>query len=288
MAIRPPFNALYVFCEAARCNSFKLAAQNLNVTPGAVSRQIQALEESLGQVLFERSPQSLRITRKGQLLFDRVANKIASVQSEVELIRRGGRKFVIRVDAGVTLSMHWLIPRMIQFSEQNPNVQVQISTTDGPIALNKQIDVYIRREVSELRKLPSHRFLEEYSALVGSASILKGKSRLTTREIKKVPRIAASSRPDLWPRWCESYDLDAAEYKATHEFDNTILAIQATSQAMGAMVVPVMFITDTLKSGLLRKLSPELVQTGSYSFAIGAQRNSVHVMRFTRWLGQVS
>ena len=83
MASRPPLNAVFVFCEAARCGSFKRAAQQLCVTPGAVSRQIQALEAHLGHALFDRGPQGVKITRKGQLLHDRVAGKMAAKRGVV-------------------------------------------------------------------------------------------------------------------------------------------------------------------------------------------------------------
>ena len=288
MATRPPLNALFVFCEAARCSSFRLAAQTLCVTPGAVSRQIQALEDHLGQKLFDRSPQSIRITRKGQLLFDRVAGKMASIQSEVDLVRSGGRKAVIRVDAGVTLAMHWLIPRLIRFTDAHPHLQVQISTSDGLIALNQSVDVFIRRDQAELRGLPSEVFLDEFSVLVGSPSLVKGKSRLTPREIARLPRIAARSRPNLWPQWCAHHGLDAANYRATLEFDNTVLAIQATSQALGVMVVPTLFIGGVLESRLLAILESDDIRTGSYSFATRARRHSRDVARFTDWLQEAN
>jgi LysR family transcriptional regulator, glycine cleavage system transcriptional activator len=238
----------------------------------------------LGQKLFDRSPQAIRITRQGQLLFDRVANKMASIQSEVDLMRSGGRKTVIRVDAGVTLAMHWLIPRLIRFSDENPHIQVQLTTSDGPIALNQSVDVFVRRDPVEFRGLPSQEFLEEFSMLVGSPRFVKGKTRLTPRKIARLPRIAARSRPDLWPSWCAAHGLIAADYRATLEFDNTVLAIQAASQALGVMVVPTLFIGGMLESRLLAALESDGVRTGSYSFATSARRNSLHVRLFTDWL----
>jgi LysR family transcriptional regulator, glycine cleavage system transcriptional activator len=286
MATRPPLNAIFVFCEAVRCGSFTLAAQTLCVTPGAVSRQIRALEDYLGHTLFERSPRATVVTRKGQLLFDRVANKMAAIQSEADLMRGGGRKAVIRVDAGVTLAMHWLIPRLSLFADEHPDMQVQLVTSDGSIALNQPVDVFIRREPAELRGLPSRVFLEEFSVLVGNPGLVKGKASLTSREIARLPRIAARSRPDLWPQWCAHHGLEAADYRATLEFDNTVLAIQATSQAMGVMFVPTLFIGGVLDSGLLATLEPVRIRTGSYSYATHARRDSRRVAAFTGWLQQ--
>lgn len=286
MATRPPLNAIFVFCEAFRCGSFKLAAQNLCVTPGAVSRQIRALEDYLGQKLFERSPRAIGSTRKGQLLYARVANKMASIQSEVDLMRGGGRKTVIRVDAGVTLAMHWLIPRLTRFSDTHPDLQVQLNTSDGCVDPSRPVDVFVRRDPAELRGLPSQAFLEEFSVLVGSPGLVKGKSELTRREIARLPRIAARSRPDLWPQWCAHHGLEEADYRPTLEFDNTVLAIQATCQALGVMVVPALFIGGVLDSRLLTTLESVRIRTGTYSYATRARRDSRRVTEFTDWLQQ--
>jgi LysR family glycine cleavage system transcriptional activator len=286
MAARPPLNAIFVFCEAARCGSFKLAAQNLCVTPGAVSRQIRALEDYLAQALFDRSPHAIRITRKGQLLYDRVASKMASIQSEVDLMRGGGRKALISVDAGVTLAMHWLIPRLSRYSDEHPDIQVQLVTSDGSIELSRPADVFIRRDPAELRGLPSRVFLEEFSVLAGGPGLVKGKSRWTHREIARLPRIAARSRPDLWPQWCAHHGLEEADYQPTLEFDNTVLAIQAMSEGLGVMVVPSLFIGGVLDSRLLTRLDAVRIRTGSYSYATCARRDSRRVSVFTDWLQQ--
>jgi LysR family transcriptional regulator, glycine cleavage system transcriptional activator len=286
LATRPPLNAIFVFCEVARCGSFKRAAQTLCVTPGAVSRQVRALEEHLGQTLFDRSPRATGLTRKGQWLFDRVAHKMASIQSEADLMRSGGRRAVIRVDAGVTLAMHWLIPRLSRFADAHPDMQVQIATSDGPVALNQPVDVFVRRDPAELRGLPSRVFLDEFSVLVGSPGLVKGKSSLTPREIARLPRIAARSRPDLWPQWCEHHGFDEAAFRPTLEFDNTVLAIQATSQALGVMVVPTLFIAGVLDSRLLTAMESVRIRTGSYSYATRARRDTRRVAAFTDWLRQ--
>jgi LysR family transcriptional regulator, glycine cleavage system transcriptional activator len=284
MAIRPPLNALFVFCEAVRCGSFKLAAQTLCVTPGAVSRQIRALEDYMGLKLFERSPRATEVTRKGRLLYDRVASKMASIQSETDLMRGGGRKAVIRVDAGVTLAMHWLIPRLSRFSDEHPDMQVQLNTSDGAVDLARPVDVFVRRDPAELRGLPSRPFLEEFSVLVGNPGIVNGKSRLTHREVARLPRVAASSRPDLWPQWCAHHSLEAADYGPTLDFDNTVLAIQATSLGLGVMVVPDLFIGGLLDGRLLTTLESVRIRTGSYSFATRARREPRRVSEFTDWL----
>lgn len=284
MTTRPPLNAIFVFCEAARCGSFKLAAQQLCVTPGAVSRQIQALEDHLGHALFDRNPQGVNLTRKGQLLHERVADKMASIQSEIELMRGGGRKSVIRVDAGVTLGMHWLIPRLASFTEAHPDIQVQLETSDGSIDLSSTVDVFIRRDPAELRGLAATTFLDEMSVLVASPRLARGRSALGERELSRLAHIGTRSRPDLWPQWCGHHGLDEAAHRPNLEFDNTVLAIQAACQGLGAMVVPIQFVGAMLDSGMLAMLDSTRVRTGDYSFVVRARRESRRVSAFAEWL----
>jgi LysR family glycine cleavage system transcriptional activator len=290
MATRPPLNAVFVFCEAARCGSFKLAAQQLCVTPGAVSRQIQALEEHLGHALFDRSPQGVKITRKGQLLHERVAGKMASIQSEMELMRGGGRKAVIRVNAGVTLGMHWLIPRLASFTEAHPDIQVQLETSDRPIDLKSTVDVFIRRDPAELRQFAATEFLDEVSVLVASPRLASGRSAVGEAELSRLVHIGARSRPDLWPQWCAHHGLDEAAHRPTLEFDNSVLAIQAACEGLGAMVVPVQFIGGMLQSGLLATIDNTRVRTGCYGFVTRPRRDMRRDVRrvsaFTDWLQQ--
>lgn len=282
MTRRSPWNALFVFCEAARCGSFKEAASLLCVTPGAVSRQILALEDHVGYRLFERSALGVALTAKGRQLHRRIAPKMAAIASEVEMLRGGARRSVVRVDAGVTLAMHWLIPRLGGFHEQHPEIAVEVSTSDGPIDLRRAGDVFIRREASELRSLQSQVFLEERAVLVAGPALLKGKP--SADWLSRQPRIGARSRQDLWPSWDVRPGSGGRALAPTIEFDNTVLALQATCQGLGIMVAPLLFVQPMLDARLLRLLSPRSVQSGTYAFAMRNRRNPAAVQTFTNWL----
>jgi len=202
MAARPPLNAIYVFCEAARSLSFKAAADTLCVTPGAVSRQIQSLEAHLRHSLFDRNPAGLQLTRHGRQLHERVAPSMAAIESEIDLVRTGSRKTVVRVDVSVTFATHWLIPRLSTLAEEHPDIHVDVITVDGPIDLTRLADVFIRRDAEELRGLLAHTFIDEYAVLVSAPKRVKGRTTFGRTLPGRLPRIGARSRPDLWRQWC--------------------------------------------------------------------------------------
>lgn len=288
MTVRPPLHALHVFCAVVREGGFRQAAQALHLTPGAVSRQIQALEERLKQVLFERaSGNAATLTGAGQQLHDRVAAKLAEIVGALEPGAGLSSRQSVLVDTSVTLAMHWLIPQLPDFRQRYPHIHVDVRTVDGDINPSAPFDVFLRRELAELRGLPSQPFMRERSVLVASpacAAALRRRQPANMRWLANAARIGMRSRPDLWPSWSEAYGMDACALAPTLEFDNTVLAIQAALQGMGVLLVPEAFAAAMLDSGALQRMHAASIDTGSYSFAVGRQRASARVDLFTRWL----
>lgn len=291
MPTRPPLNALHVFCAVARCGGVRQAAQQLCVTPGAVSRQLQALELHLGQTLFQRGPASLALTPAGRRLYQRVAGRMAAI---TDALAGGGssstRPSIVQVESGVTLAMHWLIPRLRGFAERHPRIEVRVRTADGDIDPAGPVDVFIRRNPAELRGLPAQRFMAERSVLVAGAAhpaAAGGAAVAAIRRLARWPRIGARSRPDLWPTWAAALGLPRADWEPTLEFDNTVLAIQATAQGLGLCVLPELFITGLLQTGALRCVQPQRIDSGAYHCAVGRRRDSARVRAFVDWLGQL-
>lgn len=287
MAASLPLNALHVFCVVVREGGFRQGAHALHLTPGAVSRQIQALEAHLKQVLFERGAGSCAtLTPAGHQLHERVGGNMAAISEVLTTGGRAPRQATIMVDTSVTLAMHWLIPRLPAFRERYPHLQVRIRTADGDIAPSSPADVFLRRDSAELRGLPARSFMREHSVLVSGPGLVSSATLRKAADmawLKDVPRIGARSRPDLWPGWSKAHGLDAAALRPTLEFDNTVLAIQAALQGLGALVVPEAFVSDMLGMDTLLRHSAA-VDTGSYSFAIGRHQASAHATMFTDWL----
>jgi LysR family glycine cleavage system transcriptional activator len=285
MSVRPPLNALYVFCVVAREGGFRQAAQALHLTPGAVSRQIRTLEERLGQVLFDRGTgNSATLTLAGRRLHDGVAARMADIVAALDTAGRPRRQASIVVDTSVTLAMHWLIPQLPAFRQRHPDIHVQVRTTDGPINPAAPVDVFLRRDAAELRGLPSRVFMAERSVLAAAPAFRSARASRSLRWLAGVPRIGTRSRQDLWPGWTRAHGLDPELLAPTLEFDNTVLAIQAALQGLGVLVVPEAFIAAMLDSGGLKLMHAARVETGTYSFAVGRKRASARVDAFTDWL----
>lgn len=280
-----PLHALQVFIEVARQGGIRPAAEALNVTPGAVSRQVKALEEHLGRRLLERQPGSMaRLTRDGEKLLHRSRGHMDGLQQVLSAPATNRRARAVVVNTSVTLAMHWLIPQLPRLQQRHPTLRVEVQTDDGPADKSLPVDVFLRRDHAELAGLQAEPFLTEYAALVVSPRAWPLDRPWNDVALRRTPRIAARSRPDLWPAWCEHLGLDEATLPPVQMFDNTILAIQAVVQGLGVGVLPLPFVADMLATKTLRQLPAPPVPTGSYAYAVRTGREAARVTAFTNWL----
>jgi LysR family glycine cleavage system transcriptional activator len=108
----PPLNAIRAFEAAARHLSITLAADELHVTPGAVSRQIKSLEEVLGLQLFKRGHREISLTRQGSDYYRAITRALDVLREATRKLTRGRRRKQLMIRAYTTFAMRWLIPRL--------------------------------------------------------------------------------------------------------------------------------------------------------------------------------
>jgi DNA-binding transcriptional LysR family regulator len=128
----PSLTALAIFEAAARHLSFKLAAAELNVTPGAVSKQIKAIEDELGMPLFVRLGTGVSLTSAGEDLYGVLSSSFSRAAEVVRTIKRGDRSKNVTIACTDAFATMWLIPRMADFWERFPEVTVDHLISDNP------------------------------------------------------------------------------------------------------------------------------------------------------------
>ncbi|MCA8051779.1 LysR substrate-binding domain-containing protein [Burkholderia arboris] len=122
----PSLNALQIFDIVARNGSFTRAAEQLCLTQGAVSRQILALEGFYQFPLFKRTPKGLTLTVEGELLLPTVRESFARIEEVSMRLSRRRTELALKVP---TCTMQWMLPRIMRFQAEHPELQVQITTT---------------------------------------------------------------------------------------------------------------------------------------------------------------
>lgn len=130
----PSMNGLFTFEAAARCGSFSRAAEELNVTPAAVSRMVARLEEHLDIRLFDRAALGVALTASGRILFDAITAGFSGIDAalrEIEDSRHGVETVTLSVSTGFTT--HWMMPRMAQFKKAFPRVELRFQLVMGAV-----------------------------------------------------------------------------------------------------------------------------------------------------------
>jgi LysR family glycine cleavage system transcriptional activator len=244
-------NAVRVFTVAAKAKSFKLAAEQLCVTAGAISRQIQTLEEQLGIKLFERHCREVRLSQVGQLYLSQVAPALSTIESASDQVRDLTQAPKVRIETTQTFAMHWLIPRLRLFRDLHPEIEVNLSTTSGLINYSREIDLYVRRDPEQFAGLKGDSFMAEQSLLVCSPEFLANNALREPRDVVKAPLIAMKSRADLWPAWLRHNEMEESPMAHTIGLDNTIFAIQAATEGLGVALIPRLFLADLIGGNAL-------------------------------------
>ena len=139
----PPFTTLSVFEAAARHLSFKNAAQELSVTPGAVSHQIKALEGELGVVLFLRQHRGVELTSEGQALFETLSSSFRQISRQLARVRKDNEADTVTVGSTTAVAALWLSPTIIEFWRDHPDINVHQVTQDRPIENTDDFDFFI-------------------------------------------------------------------------------------------------------------------------------------------------
>jgi LysR family transcriptional regulator, glycine cleavage system transcriptional activator len=126
----PPLRALHAFEAAAQHHSFGAAANELGVTPTAISHQIRQLEEACGVKLFQRRPRPLLLTSAGARLYPALRNSFDALASAVALLAEEDVQAPLRVTSPSAFASKWLVPQLPKWREENPNVPLEIIGTD--------------------------------------------------------------------------------------------------------------------------------------------------------------
>src|SRR6266852_4421868 len=127
--ILPPLETFRFFEAAARHLNFTHAAEEMHVTHGAVSQRIKRLEEHLGTPLFRRGGRHMLLTDDGSRLLERVRTAINEIAEGVEAIRPGNRDRILTISTVPCFAAHWLLPRLAEFNEHHPDIQVNVRAT---------------------------------------------------------------------------------------------------------------------------------------------------------------
>ena len=258
----PPLPALYTFLITAQCCNFTRAAEQLHITQGAVSRQIAGLEDHLGYELFIRQARGLDLTAEGREWLPRVRQIFGLIDEAVEQI--GEKRETLRLKAP-TCVMRWLLPRLLQWQKERPDVPVELTTTvkHGVDFHREQFDAAVMYGAPPEASLVSQRLFEERLTPVCSKPLLEGPVPLHTPKDLEQHMLLHPTRDERdWKAWLASADVRLSNVSKGQHFETLDLAMSMASQGTGVAIGDWSLIGDDLSAGRLVMPFELKVKTG--------------------------
>ncbi|WAJ27732.1 LysR family transcriptional regulator [Antarcticirhabdus aurantiaca] len=283
--VRPylPLTALRAFEASARHLSFTRAAIELCVTQAAVSHQVKRLEERLGVALFKRLPRGLMITEEGEALLPVLREAFDRVADTLERFGAGRPREVLAVGAVGTFAVGWLLPRLPDFAENHPFVDLRLSTNNNRVDMAAEgLDFAVRFgggawhgiEAEALFEAPlSPLCLPRIAARLGEPVDLLGETLLR------------SYRSDEWPRWFAAAGVSPPRLVSGPVFDSSLAMMEAALQGAGVALAPPAMFARQLDAGAVERPFAVSTVLGGYWLARLQSREPTPAMRaFRDWI----
>ncbi len=275
MAARlPPLASLRAFEAAARHLSFTRAAEDLSVTPGAISQQVKQLEDWLGVQLFRRMPKGVLLTDAGQLYGSELREVFARLVLASDRVRRQAASPILTISMVPSLATRWLIPRLGEFRARHPEIDLRLEVNSAPTDFTREaVDAGIRQGRGPgwpgLHADPlfpnivfpvcSPRLLEEGPPLRSPRDL----ARLPL--LHEDPWIDAEGRSQelTWTEWLAA--VGAPEVDATRgpHFSQTQMSLRAALAGQGVALANAVLAGEDLRAGRLMRALPHQVDAGS-------------------------
>ena len=248
----PSLNSLRAFEAAARHLSMKKAAQEMHVTPAAVTHQVKALETALGIKLFRRANRSLELTQSGKEIYPVLHEAFAAIASAFSDLNW-------RKQGSVTLSLlpsfaqKWLAPRLPRFRATHPDITIQISTSMANVDFaTADVDAAVRIGDGEWPRLRADLLLEDEFFPVCAPQLLEDvRDPADPATLARYPLLTTMRRPDDWRLWLEAAGVRGVNPQRQVMHENSALALEMAVHGLGFAITRKVFAMSDIETGRL-------------------------------------
>jgi LysR family glycine cleavage system transcriptional activator len=267
----PPLPALRTFLITAKCCNFTRAAEALHITQGAVSRQISGLEAHLGYRLFNRQARGLSLTAQGRQLLPRIDQVFRLIEEAVDQVDATPRPLQIKAPTCIS---RWLLPRLMQWQKQRPDVPVQLTTTSAHAVDFRREDFDAAVVFGEHPGSSSHvqHLFDEQLTPVCSPSLLPGNPLSDLADLEKHMLLHPTLDERDWALWLKAAGAKPANLDQGQHFDTMDLAMTVASQGSGVAIGDWSLIREDLSAGRLVMPFELKVRSGAAYYFVHPKR----------------
>jgi LysR family glycine cleavage system transcriptional activator len=251
MARALPLNALRAFDAAARHLSLTGAAKELSVTHGAVSRQVLALEQRLGEPLFVRTARGLVLTAAGRTLAAGTHEAFHKLETSLEAVASHRGPKVIAISTLASVAARWLVPKMIRFQRQRPDLDLRVTTSSRLIDLRREgVDLAIRYGAGQWPGLHAVRLFEPREFPVCAPQV--------ARQLHSPAELAEHTllhdmNTTRWAGWLKVAGVSEALARKGPVFEDMNVVLQAAIEGEGVALASQTMVKADLDAGRLVK-----------------------------------
>ena len=232
------YRGIRAFCIAAEQLSFKLAADELAVTPSAVSHQIRDLDAYLGCTLFVRGTRSISLTLEGQRLYMDLREPVEKVNAAVKRLKTLPNRVPLRIEMPAFFTSELFLPRMSDFSQCNQHIDLRIETTAPSDPESRRANLHIVLSNKRPPALCAKRLFRIRYQPACSRDLYAEWRDKTPQDLNGATLLVHESRPDAWQQWFVDADLVVQTPRQTITVDSMYGLARATQQGAGIALIP--------------------------------------------------
>ncbi|MBV7522521.1 transcriptional regulator GcvA [Ensifer sp. ENS12] len=283
----PPLNALKAFEAAARHLSVKMAADELCVTPGAVSQMLKSLETHLGVKLFERVTRGIYLTDAGRDYLPAVRNAFRQIAEASRRVMAANDNGMLTVSVTPFFASAWLVPRLKSFQEINPEIDLQIVASSALADFSRgSVDVAVRHGIGRYPGLRSDHVVTVEMVVVAAPALV---DRLGTprcaADLVRWPHVHDADRKG-WSLWFQANGVEEFRSPRGPSFDDSSLILTAILSGQGAGLLPAAMIAAELAGGdLVQLLDATVIDEFAYYLVCPEHaQNNPKIAAFRDWI----
>ncbi|SAI65440.1 LysR family transcriptional regulator [Bordetella ansorpii] len=285
----PPLNPARAFEATGRLLSISRAADELCVTPAAVSRQVRALESHLGTALFLRVRGGLELTPAGARYLSDLIPLFTALREATLAVTAGNRgRQTLRIRSPATFAVRWLIPRLAGFHKLHRNIDVQVMTSFLPLDFQRE-DIDAGIQLGDGRWPGMHKLRLVRNELIPVAAPVLGLRN--RKQLAAKTLLHSMARPGDWDLWLRAAAVRGVDPMQGMKYETSLLAYQAAIEGHGVAIAQKALIEKELADGtLLAPLSPALdLEEYTYYFAWPTGKAASAALRaFRDWLAELA
>jgi LysR family transcriptional regulator, glycine cleavage system transcriptional activator len=286
----PPLKAIIAFESVARTKSVNRAADELGLTPSAVSHQIANLESMVGRPLFTRLGRGLVLTPTGQQYLGDVTGSLADLSRATERASSQSGVEILRIHSSPSFGLMWLLPRLALFQEANGDIQLNLACSYEDVSFTSgYYDIDVRHGYAHWTDGEIKTLRNEFIAPLASEEYL-GRHPVRTPEDLLERRLIFSETPLVqWKQWFGKFGVAVSRKAYDFAFDRSYMSLEAAALGHGIALESTMLASVHLKRGSLVPVFDRTyaVEVGAHHLVYPSQNADLpRVAKFLTWVEQ--